>query len=203
MTEPVRFYWRGQDASIPPGAIPEQDRRPLRLSRSSVQSCAPDVIKQLEEGRFVAAVWETDGQIYVILCHPYLAKGPADFSLVNTAILPQLMLKLSGWDQAPELTRLLLRAFGSEAANADECAAARRELGSWLTANGQPEDGQTRPALFRVSVRRKIGHPRRHQRLAESLDQRPERTTGSALERGGATVFGFELVARRRVLRLR
>ena len=139
MTEAVRFYWRERDASTPLGAIPEQDRRPLRVRRSSVQSYTPDVVKQLEEGRSVAAVWETDGQIYLILCHPSLAKGSADPTLVNTTALPRVVLKLSGWDQAPEMTRLFLRAFGSEAANADECAAARRELATWLTANGQPE----------------------------------------------------------------
>ncbi len=139
MTEAVRFYWRERDASIPLDEIPEQDRRPLRVRRSSVQSYTPDVVKQLEEGRFVASVWETDGQIYLILCHPSVAKGSADSTLVNTTALPQVVLKLSGWDQAPEMTRLFLRAFGSEAADADECAAARRELASWLTANGQPE----------------------------------------------------------------
>jgi hypothetical protein len=138
MTEAVRFYWRDRDASIPLDAIPEQDRRPLRVRRSSVQSYAPDVIEQLEAGRFVAAVWETDGQIYLILCHPSLDKGSADTALMNTTALPRVVLKLSGWDQAPEMTRLFLRAFGSEAANADECTTARRELASWLTANGQP-----------------------------------------------------------------
>jgi hypothetical protein len=139
MTDAVRFYWRERDVSIPLGAIPEQDRRPLRVRRSSVQSYTPDVVQQLEVGRFVAAVWESDGQIYLILCHPSLAKGSADPTLVNTTALPHLVLRLSGWDEAPEMTRLFLRAFGSEAADVDECAAARRDLAGWLTAHGQPE----------------------------------------------------------------
>jgi hypothetical protein len=58
---------------------------------------------------------------------------------VYTQVLPQVVLRLTGWDQAPEAAALLLRAFGSEAANVDECVAARRELVGWLVANGQPE----------------------------------------------------------------
>ena len=89
MTEALRFYWRERDASILLGSIPERDRRPLRVRRSSVQSYTPDVVKRPEAGRFVAAVWETDGQIYLILCHPSLTKGSADFTLVNTPALPK------------------------------------------------------------------------------------------------------------------
>ena len=72
MTEAIRFYWRGRgrDASIPFGEIPEQDRTPLRIRRSVVQKYTPSVVKQLEEGRFVAAAWEAGGQIHLILCHP-------------------------------------------------------------------------------------------------------------------------------------
>ena len=84
MTEAIRFYWRGRDASIPLGEIPEQDRTPLRIRRSVVQKCTPSVVKQLEEGRFVAAAWEAGGQIHLILCHPNLAKGSADTFVVNT-----------------------------------------------------------------------------------------------------------------------
>jgi hypothetical protein len=138
MTEAIRFYYRGRDASIPLGEIPEQDRTPLRIRRSLVQKYTPSVVKQLEEGRFVAAAWDVGGQIHLMLCHPELAKGSADTFLVNTQMLPQLVLRLTGWDQVPEASRLLLRAFGSEAANVDECAAARCELVDWLAANGQP-----------------------------------------------------------------
>ena len=139
MTEAIRFYWRGRDASIPFGEIPEQDRTPLRIRRSVVQKYTPSVVKQLEEGRFVAAAWEAGGQIHLILCHPNLAKGSADTFVVNTQMLPQLVLRLTGWDQSPEASQLFLRAFGSEAANVDECVAARCELVGWLAANGQPE----------------------------------------------------------------
>jgi len=41
MTEAIRFYWRGRDASIPLGEIPEQDRTPLRIRRSVVQKYTP------------------------------------------------------------------------------------------------------------------------------------------------------------------
>lgn len=139
MTEAIRFYWRGRDASIPLGEIPEQDRTPLRIRRSVVQKYTPSVVKQLEEGRFVAAAWEAGGQIHLILCHPNLAKGSAETFVVNTQVLPQVVLRLTGWDQAPEASQLFLRAFGSEAANVDECVAARCELVGWLAANGQPE----------------------------------------------------------------
>jgi len=99
----------------------------------------PSVVEQLEEGRFVAAAWEAGGQINLILCHPNLARDSADALVVNTQMLPQLVLRLTGWDQAPEASQLFLRAFGSEAANVEESVAARRELVSWLAANGQPE----------------------------------------------------------------
>ena len=128
MTEAIRFYWRGRDASVPPGEIPEQDRTPLRIRRSVVQRYTPSVVKQLEEGRFVAAAWESGGQIHLILCHPNLAKGSADTFVVNTQMLPQLVLRPTGWDQVPEASQLFLRAFGAEPANVDECVAARANL---------------------------------------------------------------------------
>ena len=128
MTEAIRFYWQGQDAILPLGEIPEPDRTPLLLRRSVVQRRTPAVAKQLEEGRFVAAAWESGGQIHLILCHPDLAKGSADTFLVNTQMLPRLVLRPAGWDQVPEASRLFLRAFGSEPANVDECVAARANL---------------------------------------------------------------------------
>jgi hypothetical protein len=139
MTDAVRFYWRGRDASVPLGEIPEQDRTPLRIRRSVVQRYIPAVVQQLEEGRFVAAAWESGAQIHLILCHPNLATGAADAFVVNTRMLPQLVLKPTSWDQVPEASQLFLRAFGSEPASVDECVAARRELVSWLAANDQAE----------------------------------------------------------------
>jgi hypothetical protein len=139
MTEAVRFYSRGRDGSISLGQIPEQDRTPLRIRRSVMQEHTPSVFEQLEEGRFVAAAWEAGGQVHLILCHPYLAKASADTFVVNTEMLPRLVLRLTGWDQVQAASQLLLRAFGSEADDAGECVAARRELVSWLAANGQPE----------------------------------------------------------------
>src|SRR5438105_3637445 len=101
MVEAVRFYWRGREAGIPLAEIPEQDRNPLRVRRSVVQTHTPHVVKQLEEGRFVAAAWQSGGSISLILCHPNLAKGPADTPLVNTMALPRVVVKLGGWDDIP------------------------------------------------------------------------------------------------------
>jgi hypothetical protein len=137
--ETVRFYWRRQEAGIPLAEIPEQDRNPLRVRRSVVQAYAPDVVKQLEEGRFVAAAWQAGGSISVILCHPNLAKGPADTLLVDTMALPRVVGKLGGWDEIPEATKLFLTAFGSEAASVEECVAARRDLANWLVEHRQPD----------------------------------------------------------------
>jgi hypothetical protein len=53
--------------------------------------------------------------------------------------LPRVVLALGKWEEAPEAVRLLLRAFGSEAASVEDCAAARRELMKWLADHGQPE----------------------------------------------------------------
>ncbi|MBI1914955.1 MAG: hypothetical protein HYS12_09505 [Planctomycetes bacterium] len=139
MAKAVRFYWRGREAGIPLAEIPEQDRNPLRVRRSVVQAYAPDVVKQLEEDRFVAAAWESGEQISLILCHPNLANGPADTLLVNTTALPRVVVKLGGWDEIPEATKFLLTAFGSEAASVEECVAARRDLGNWLVEHGQPD----------------------------------------------------------------
>jgi hypothetical protein len=143
MAEVVRFFWSGGDAGVPLTKIPEQDRQPLRVHRNVVQACAPAVVKQLEEGRFVAAAWESGGQICLILCHPNLAKGPADNLLVDTTALPRVVLRVGGWDELSEPTRLFLKAFGSDAATAEECMAARRALVDWLTAHGQADMAAT------------------------------------------------------------
>jgi hypothetical protein len=139
MTETIRFFWRGGEATIPPGEIPEQDRSPLRIRRSVAQSYTPDVVRQLAEDRFVAAAWEDGGTIFLILCHPNLAKGTADTFLVDTKALPRVVLKLGGWEEIPEVPRLFLAGFGSEAATIEESAAARQDLIQWLAAHAQTE----------------------------------------------------------------
>ncbi|CAN5434971.1 hypothetical protein BH10PLA2_BH10PLA2_36730 [soil metagenome] len=139
MAEAVRFYWRGRDASIPVEEIPEEDRHPLRIRRNVVQRYTPDVVKQLTEDRFVAAAWEDADIIFLILCHPNIAKMPADAFLVDAKALPRVVLKLRGWDEIPDVTRLFLTAFGSEAATVEECATAREALIQWLAAHSQPE----------------------------------------------------------------
>jgi hypothetical protein len=139
MTEAVRFYWLRGEASFSLDATPEGDRRPLRVRRTVAQAHAPEALKQLEAGRFVAAAWPSGEQIAMILCHPNLAKDPADTFLVNTAALPRVVLQLRDWGEAPEVARLFLAAFGSEVVNAEECLTARRQLVEWLEAHGQPE----------------------------------------------------------------
>lgn len=139
MVEAVRFFWMGRDAGIPLGEIPEPYRNPLRIRRSVAEAYAPEVVKQLAEGRFVAAAWETGGKISLILCHPNLAKSPFDTFLVDTQALPGVVLKLGSWDEIPESTRLLLTAFGSEAASVEECMAARAALMHWLVEHSQSD----------------------------------------------------------------
>lgn len=139
MAEAVRFFWRGREEAVPLAEIPEQDRNPLRVRRSVVQVHAPAVVQQLEEGRFVAAAWESGGQISLSLCHPNLAKSPANTLLLDTMALPRVVLRLGGWDEIPEATRLFLTAFGSEAASVEECVAARRALAEWVAGHGQPD----------------------------------------------------------------
>lgn len=139
MTEAVRFYWRGREESIPLGEIPEADRKPLRIRRSVVQLYTPTVFQQLADGRFVAAVWEADGRIKLILCHPNLAKGGTDAFVLDTTLLPHVVLRVPRWDEVPGATALFLRAFGSEASSVEDCAAARRDLVDWLDRHGQAE----------------------------------------------------------------
>jgi hypothetical protein len=132
----VRFYWSRDEAELPFAAIPEQDREPLRVRRSLVHARAPEVIKQLEAGRFVAAAWEADG-ILLIGCHPNLAKGEFDAFLIDTRSLPQVVLRLQEWGEAPQVARLFLAAFGSEVTTPEECLEARRKLVEWLESHGQ------------------------------------------------------------------
>ncbi len=139
MTDTVRFYWQKGEAEVPLDAIPDGDRSPLRVRRSVVQTHAPVVVEQLAAGRFIAAAWSADGDLHMILCHPNLAKVPADALLVNPSALPKLTVKFGRWEEAPTVAGLFLRAFGGEAATAEECAAARRDLAAWLASRSQPE----------------------------------------------------------------
>jgi hypothetical protein len=84
MGEPIRLYWRGREAKIPPDAIPEADRKPLMIHRTVVQLQAPEAYRQLLEDGYFAIAWETDGHLRMILCHPNVAKGPADTVVVAT-----------------------------------------------------------------------------------------------------------------------
>jgi len=137
MAEAVRFYWLRGDAALPLSAIPDGDRNPLRVRRSVVQAHVPEVVKQLEAGRFVAAAWPWDSSIFLILCHPNLAKGSFDALLIDTRALPQVVLQLREWDDAPQLARLFLAAYGSEVTNAEECLTTRRQLMQWLEGHDQ------------------------------------------------------------------
>ena len=84
----------------------------------------------------------------MILCHPNLAK-PVETLVLNTAVLPRVVLQLRTWDEAPEVARLFLAAYGSEVVDAEECLAARRQLVEWLEAHGQPEMAATVRHFFR------------------------------------------------------
>jgi hypothetical protein len=148
MADAVRFYWLRGEVSLPLDAIPEGDRNPLRVRRSVVQAHVPEVLKQLEAGRFVAAAWPSGAEITMILCHPNLAK-PVETLVLNTAILPRVVLQLRAWDQAPEVARLFLAAFGSEVVDAEECQAARGHLVEWLEAHRQSEMARTVRHFFR------------------------------------------------------
>ena len=139
MTEAIRFYWRGRACEHPVWGNSRAGPHTVADTAQCGAKNAPTVVKQLDAGGFVTVAWEGGGQIHLILCYPDLGKGSADTFLLNTQMLPQLVLSVTGWDQAPEAAELFLRAFGSEAANVDECVAARRELVGWLGANGQPE----------------------------------------------------------------
>jgi len=137
MTEAVRFYWLRGNAALPLSAIPDGDRNPLRVRRSVVQAHAPAVVGQLEAGRFVTAAWPSDSAIFLILCHPNVAKGSFDPPLVDTKALPQVVLRLREWDDVPQLARLFLAAYGSEVTSPEECVTARRQLIQWLRGHGQ------------------------------------------------------------------
>jgi hypothetical protein len=132
MEEVVRFFWRGGETALPFDAIPEADRKPLQVRLGVLQDHVPAVVDLLEQGRYVAAGWPSAGQVSLILCHPNLARGPAGTVCLNTRELPQVVVKLNSWDEAPQAARLLLGAFGAEAASDKECVTARHALRDWL-----------------------------------------------------------------------
>src|SRR5262249_26663076 len=68
-----------------------------------------------------------------------LARDPGDAFLVNGSALPHVVLRLRQWSDAPEIARLFLAAFGSEATDDGESLAARQQLVEWLTATGQAQ----------------------------------------------------------------
>jgi hypothetical protein len=139
MEESARFYWHRGEATLTLAAVPAEDRSPLRVRLGVLRAHAPAVIRQFEEGQFVAGAWRSGGQIYMIVCHPSYAKGSDDTICLNTAALPRVVIKLRDWEEGPEVARLLLTAFGSEAADEEECVSARRALIDWLTGHGQAE----------------------------------------------------------------
>src|SRR5439155_1691907 len=107
-----------------------------------LRSHVPDVVRELEQGGSVAAAWQSGDRIYLIRCHPGLAKGDGDRFYLDTLELPRVVLRLSNWDEAPAAARLFLQGFGSEAASVADCEAARRHLIDWLLTHGQPEMAQ-------------------------------------------------------------
>jgi hypothetical protein len=190
MTEAVRFFWLRGDTALPLSAIPEEERAPIQVRRSVAQRHVPEVVKQLEANRFVAAVWPADGCATMILCHPNVAKGPADRFILDTRSLPWVRLRLREGVDAQQTARLFLTAFGSESVTAEECLAARRQLVEWLQAHDQPEMAAT--------VRRLMKFPIGFR--SDALDvvnswrrpgQRPENAAGPLPARGGHAFIGL------------
>lgn len=152
MTEAVRFFWLRGDAPLPLSALPEEERAPLRVRRSVAQRHVPEVVRQLEANRFVAASWPASAGAAMILCHPNVAKGPGDGFLLDTRSLPWLSLRLHEGTDAQQTARLFLAAFGSEAVTAEECLAARQRLVEWLQAHDQPEMAATVRRLMKFPI---------------------------------------------------
>src|SRR5438874_13585239 len=111
MTEAVRFFWLRGDAALPLSAIPEEERGPIRVRRSVAQRHVPEVVKQLEANRFVAAAWPAGACATMILCHPNVAKGPGDGFILDTRSLPWVSLQLREEVDAEQTARLFLAAF--------------------------------------------------------------------------------------------
>src|SRR5262245_37812141 len=132
MRESVRFFWRGGEAALPVDAIPEADRHPLQVRLGVVREHIPAVVQQLEQGRYVAAGWQSSREVFLILCHPSLSRGSADALALNTREMPRVILRTRGWDEVPKAAQLLLTAFGGEVTDEKECVTARLALRDWL-----------------------------------------------------------------------
>jgi hypothetical protein len=140
MEDVVRFYWHhGGEDILPYDAIAEADRRPLQVRLRVLRDRAPALVGQLEQGRFVAAAWPSHEQVVMIGCHPNLARRSDDAVCLDTRNLPQVVLKLRGWEEGREAARLLLAAFGGEASDERECYTARLALRDWLLVRNQGE----------------------------------------------------------------
>ena len=195
MAEAVRFYWLRGDAALPLSAIPDRDRNPLRVRRSVVQSHAPEVVRQLEAGRFVAAAWPSARSILLILCHPNLAKGAFDTLLVDTSAVPQVVLQVREWDDVPQRARLFLAAYGSEATNAEEGVTARHRLVDWLESHDQAGMAATVRRLLQIPARVPVRCGRGHQQLAERPDPGAKGEARLLRGRDGEAIRGAWLVA--------
>jgi hypothetical protein len=152
MSEAVRFFWLRGDAALPLSAIPEEERAPIRVRRSVAQRHVPEVVKQLEANRFVAAAWPAGACATMILCHPNVVKGPGDGLILDTRSLPWVNLRLPERSDAQQTARLFLAAFGSEAVTAEECLAARHRLVGWLEGHNQPEMAATVRRLMKFPI---------------------------------------------------
>jgi hypothetical protein len=152
MTEAVRFFWLRGDAALPLSTIPEEERAPIRIRRSVATRLVPEVVKQLEANRFVAAAWPADACDTMILCHPNVAKGPGDGFILDTRSLPWVKLRLRPEVDAQQTGRLFLSAFGSEAVTAEECLVARHRLVEWLQSHDQPEMAATVRRLMKFPI---------------------------------------------------
>jgi hypothetical protein len=137
MEEVIRFFWLGGEATLPIDAVPEADRHPLRVRLRILRDHVPDVVRQLEMGRHVAAAWPSAGQIMLIACHPNTARASDDAVCLDTGNLPQVVLRLSNWEEGRQVAQLLLAAFGGEVIDKEEGRLSRLALIDWLLDRNQ------------------------------------------------------------------
>jgi hypothetical protein len=137
MEEVVRFFWPWGEATLPFDAISLADRHPLKVRLGVLRNHVRDVVTQLERGRFVAAAWPTAGHIMLIACHPNTARGSDDMVCLDTGKLPQVVLRLGGWEESRHAAQLLLAAFGGEVIDKEEGRVARFALIDWLLERNQ------------------------------------------------------------------
>jgi hypothetical protein len=152
MKEVIRFFWRGGEATLPIEAIPEADRSPLQVRLRVLRENVSDVIKLLEHDRHVAAAWPSGGQILLIGCHPNIARRSEDAVCLDARNLPQVVLRLKSWDEAPEAAQLLLTAFGGEARDEKECITARIDLRDWLLKRNQNDTAEIVKRYFTFPI---------------------------------------------------